>query len=453
MRDQTARETRFPTACARCGGRISEPVAFCPHCGAHARFALAGAASREPRGPAAAARGEPSMRSFDSSDFEGDLDGPWPGPPTPLFASPDGDPYGEMRAPAFRGARQWSMKGGTGLILAAFVVLYGGAVLLHRYDQAAPSPSSVSQDSASRSVEGSIASNGAAGPGGSGIAGPSTSLSSVPSSMPSANTNNRSALQVPAPVANTAGLAPRSGNNGVQSSSAPPASKADDSSSPDMSIANLPPPATSTAPPVASVQSQPQAPASVQSQRTAQAPPASGASNGSDRTQQVQQSDAERAYAKQAARTDARAASTDTTMAKEQLPPQQREEQARATRAAVIARTLDGVQSRLAKNDLKGARASLRGVLAGDPSNSYAQSLGDQLAARERARDASLNAARACVVQSRWHCVWHNAGTALSIDASSTEAKALVDRAIIESGAAAAPAGPGPDNVQVPMVQ
>ena len=463
MRDQTARETRFPTACARCGGRISEPVAFCPHCGAHARFALAGAAPREPRGPAAAARGEPSTRSFDSADFEGDLDGPWPGPPTPLFASPEGDPYGEMRAPAFRGTRQWSLKGGTGLILAAFVVLYGGAVLLHRYDQASPPPSPVSQDSASRSVEGAIAPSGAAGPGGSGVAAPSTSTSpsSAPPSMPSANANNRSGLQAPAPVANNATPAPRSGSDGAQSSGAPPAPKADDSIPPDMSIANLPPPVTSTAPPVASVQSQSQAlasmqpqsqaPAPMQSQRT---PPNPTGSNGSDRTQQVQRSGrAERAYGKQAAGADTRAALTDTTMANGQLPPQQREEQARATRAAVIARTLEGVQARLAKNDLKGARASLRGVLAGEPGNGYARSLLDQLVSREQARDASLNAARACVVQSRWHCVWHNAGTALSIDASSTEAKALVDRAIIESGAAAAPAGPGPDNVQVPMAQ
>src|SRR5689334_15182989 len=103
MRDQTARDLKFPAACARCGGRISEPVTFCPHCGAHARFALAGDAlhaaetahagpaarkPQEPRGGAASARAEPKVPHY---DFEGDLDPPWPGPPTPLFASPDGD--------------------------------------------------------------------------------------------------------------------------------------------------------------------------------------------------------------------------------------------------------------------------------------------------------------------------------------------------------------------------
>uniref|UniRef100_UPI003B82DD07 hypothetical protein n=1 Tax=Trinickia diaoshuihuensis TaxID=2292265 RepID=UPI003B82DD07 len=166
MRDQTAREAKFPVACARCGGRISEPVAFCPHCGAHARFALAGTASPiEPTQRAESVRSEPRARSAavqgrfgaPADDFEGDLDPPWPGRPTPLFASPDGDPYGGLRAPAFRGSRQWGFKGGTALVVAGFIVLYGGAVAIHRYDGAAPLP----QPSASKSVEGVIAPSGA----------------------------------------------------------------------------------------------------------------------------------------------------------------------------------------------------------------------------------------------------------------------------------------------------
>lgn len=114
---------------------------------------------------------------------------------------------------------------------------------------------------------------------------------------------------------------------------------------------------------------------------------------------------------------------------------------------------LNTAQTQLSKSDLRGAKASLARALSADPHNGDALALRDQLLSREQARDASLNEAHACVVQSRWNCVWHNAGKALSIDASSTEAKALVDRAIVESGAATAPAGPGPDNVQVPMVQ
>jgi predicted Zn-dependent protease len=126
--------------------------------------------------------------------------------------------------------------------------------------------------------------------------------------------------------------------------------------------------------------------------------------------------------------------------------------QGQSGRAAAY-RSLDVAQAALAKSDLRGARASLDRALAAEPGNESALSLRDEVRSREQERDSLLSAAHACVVQSRWNCVWHNAGKALSVDASSTEAKALVDRAIVESGAATAPAGPGPDNVEVPMVQ
>lgn len=441
MRDQTARDPNFPATCARCGGRISEPVAFCPHCGAHARFALAAVGSRARRSPAASSRSEPSTRAYESSDFEGDLDPPWPGAPTPLFASPDGDPYRETRSPGLRNARQWNVKGGTALVLGAFVVIYGSAILLHRYDRTAPPP--IPQTGASKSVEGSIGANSTNGANGAnGITAPVATNATAPSLS---QRNANSGLQAPAPVAGQFAPAPNAsdrggvagnaaGNNAPMASApmnnaptnstpmthAAPAPKAGDSTPPDRSIASLPPPQASTAPPVASVQ------APVQDRARAN---------------------------------DARASSTETTAARKRAEAQaqaqaqvQAQNEAKSGRAAT-ARTLDGVQARLAKNDLKGARASLSRVLASDPHNSYALSLRDQLVSREQARDASLSAARACVVQGRWNCVWHNAGSALSVDASSTEAKALVDRAIIESGAAAAPAGPGPDNVRVPMVQ
>lgn len=441
MREPTAREPKFPVACARCGGRISEPVAFCPHCGAHARFALAGDASRERRGAAASARAEPSVRSFESSDFEGDLDPPWPGPPTPLFATPDGDPYGEVRGPALRGSRQWGLKSGTGLILLAFVVLYGGAVALHRYDGAAPVVGQT-QPSASKSVEGSIGSNG-----------PSSSDLSAPS--PSAPATN-GGVPAPAPVASSSAPVSRSSADGTQGSGAQPAPKLDDSTPPDMSIASLPPPVASVAPPVAPV-SPPTSPA--QSQGAAPATTTPSAVNNGDGTQQAagQSSGANEGRNKAHARTRASAGANDARVppgsaADAKAQPQPQPQEAKEGRAPA-ARALDSAQVRLAKNDLRGARASLSSALAADPHNGYALSLRDQLTSREQERDASLGAARACVVQARWNCVWHNAGAALSVDASSTEAKALVNRAIVESGAATAPAGPGPDNVQVPMVQ
>lgn len=450
MRNQTAREPKFPAACARCGGRISEPVTFCPHCGAHARFALAGEAPRAgeavhagrplqpPHGAAASARAEPKVPPY---DFEGDLDPPWPGPPTPLFASPDGDPYGEVHAPDFRGDRQWGLKGGTVLVVAAFVVLYGGAVAVHRYDSASP----LSPPSASKSADGAIAPTG----GGDGnVAAPSGNAQ-----LSSGSGSSSNALQPPAPAVGSAAPSNASPpthststsvatNNSVGSGApaapepAPPAPNADAARAPDTSVASLPPSSTTMqAPPTAAPT--PTAP---------QAQPDSARDSRADATARGR-----------AQSVQPRSGLGDTATAGTQPERQPYRSPSRRDGAAygqaAAARALDSAQAQLAKSDLRGARASLARALAADPNNGEALSLRGQLLAREQDRDASLTAAHACVVQARWNCVWHNAGKALSVDASSGEAKALVDRAIVESGAATAPAGPGPDNVEVPMVQ
>ncbi|RDU96347.1 hypothetical protein [Trinickia dinghuensis] len=475
MRDQTAREQKFPTACARCGGRISEPVAFCPHCGAHARFALAGNAAhdngtdhagfsehaggerREPRGPAASARAEPRAPAY---DFEGDLDPPWPGPPTPLFASPDGDPYpypgGGARARAAHEGRQWGLKGGTALVVAAFVLLYGGVVVVHRYDGILPLP----HENTSKSVEGSIASTGG---NDSSAAAPSDGNGNAPSGS--------NAMQPPAPVANNVAPAAPSGDdgarlNGSSSNSSsnsnsvasnangmgtPPARRADESTPPPgTSVASLPPPApTMQAQPNFAMQSPQQPSAAPAPPQAQQQPNGPGNSYANGRS---------RGYAPRSAEgrvpgADANAAYANAKTRQQYRRSLRNDVQAESSGREAAYRSLGSAQAALSKNDLRGARASLDRVLAADPSNGEAQSLREELVSREQERDVSLSAAHACVVQSRWNCVWHNAGKALSVDASSTEAKALVDRAIVESGAATAPAGPGPDNVQVPMIQ
>lgn len=426
MRDQTARDPKFPVACARCGGRISEPIAFCPHCGAHARFALAGtAAPADPTQHAGSGRREPHAQrtaaharsAVPPDDFEGDLDPPWPGRPTPLFASPDGDPYGNVRAPAFRGARPWGFKGGTALVVAGFIVLYGGAVAIHRYDGVAPLP----QPSASKSVEGVIAPNG-----GADASLPPPVSSKAPQQSAATNATNAThandtALAAP-PMGTGKGDGASSSPNVTQnatapSPAAPPVSQA-------AAIAPVPAPATSV------VQAPPSA---------VQAPVSTDVRPPSD-TRSAQ----------------SRVRSSGTTVANVPARESSRSQPQRDTAGtgrASAAHALDIAQAQLSKSDLRGARASLARVLSADPRNAQALALREDLLAREQARDASLGEAHGCVVQSRWNCVWHNAGKALSIDASSTEAKALVDRAIVESGAAVAPAGPGPDNVQVPMVQ
>lgn len=432
MRDQTARNPKFPVACARCGGRISEPIAFCPHCGAHARFALGGTpAPAESTQHIGGARSAPQGRSATAhgsaaappDDFEGDLDLPWPGRPTPLFASPDGDPYADVHSPAFRGgARQWGFKGGTALVVAAFVVLYGGAVAIHRYDGASP----VSQPNASKSVEGAIASNGGADasvPPAASTEPPAQAVARAGNDVaPTRSSMSNDARVSPSPsasvAANDAPLSPQASPQ----AGAPGAVRA-----PNAAIASIPAPGvTAQMPPSPAQEPAPAAPA--------------------DRQQAV-----DTGSARAPVRGTDTAANTPARQASHSRP--QRDPATAQTGRASASYALNSAQAQLSKSDLRGARASLARVLSADPHNGEALALRDQLLSREQARDASLSEAHSCVVQSRWNCVWHNAGKALSIDASSTEAKALVDRAIVESGAATAPAGPGPDNVEVPMVQ
>lgn len=208
MSDQTARKAAFPAACLSCGARMSEPVSFCPHCGARAALApvagASGGASRASQAsaahPAAATHFEPPVRSFAPTDFDGDLDAPWADSSASPSAPPEDEPDRKPRVPAFLRFSQWGLKGGIGLLLGAFVVLYGGVTALHRYDQPSVSPGSA--EGISKSTNGSITSNELSDPN---LAG-------------SAN-NERGALTPTAPVqgaqASTLGTATHNANAGV----------------------------------------------------------------------------------------------------------------------------------------------------------------------------------------------------------------------------------------------
>lgn len=87
-----------------------------------------------------------------------------------------------------------------------------------------------------------------------------------------------------------------------------------------------------------------------------------------------------------------------------------------------LSRAHDG----LARNDLHMARSGVYWALSLQPDNPEALQMKQDLLSRERARDDALKAARSCVVQQSPICAWQNANHALSIDSSSTEAKALV---------------------------
>lgn len=121
-------------------------------------------------------------------------------------------------------------------------------------------------------------------------------------------------------------------------------------------------------------------------------------------------------------------------------------------RAGNIARNLASARASLDKNDLGSARGAIMTALAQQPDNGRALEMQSELVSREEQRDALLGYARLCAREGQWVCTWHNAGHALTVDASSPDARALLSRAIAENGASHArtfdPSLPGADDDQ-----
>ncbi|RAR58474.1 hypothetical protein C7401_113209 [Paraburkholderia unamae] len=105
-------------------------------------------------------------------------------------------------------------------------------------------------------------------------------------------------------------------------------------------------------------------------------------------------------------------------------------------RAADVSRNLASARTSLDKNNLGPARRSLTAALAAQPGNGAALQMQSELASREQERDSLLGYARLCARQEQWLCAWHNAGHALTVDASSSDARELLSRSIAAQGAA-----------------
>ncbi|CAG9214234.1 conserved hypothetical protein [Paraburkholderia tropica] len=122
-----------------------------------------------------------------------------------------------------------------------------------------------------------------------------------------------------------------------------------------------------------------------------------------------------------------------------------------ATRADV-ARNLAVARTNLDKNRLWPARRAITSALAAQPGNAEAQQMKADLQAREQERDALLGYGRLCAREGKWSCAWQNAGHAVTIDASSQEAKRLLARSIAAQGVGTAghidSGSPGPDDDQ-----
>jgi hypothetical protein len=383
MRNLSATSPRFPLTCARCGGAVAEPVSFCPHCGTHAQLAF----GREvPRAALANNRSELPL-----------ADAVLESRPTPLFASSDFDHHGNIPPPMGGSSRQWGITGGTALALFAFVLLYGGLVLLHRQNDSATRI----QQATLRTAEGNVRAGAGRQHESAGWA-TTPAMSTTP--MPA----------VPVAPAPSKGEQPYETTPliGAAATSAQPAKAPESAQSAPMAA-----PAPSTASRVVSVGAS--SPGQTDGNLTISVP-----------------------------RPDRQIPARATSTAIQPVPGETRAER----RPARVARFVEAAQASLAKNNLATTRRALAAALAAQPGNSAAFMLQQDLHSRERARDAALSAARACVVQQKWNCAWHNAGNALSIDSSSVEAKSLVERAIIESGAAARPPGPGPDGPDGPRL-
>ncbi|HKT95937.1 MAG TPA: hypothetical protein VJS30_05325 [Paraburkholderia sp.] len=102
---------------------------------------------------------------------------------------------------------------------------------------------------------------------------------------------------------------------------------------------------------------------------------------------------------------------------------------------ADVARNIAMARANLDKNNLGPARRSIMAALAEQPGNGEALGMQAELASREQQRDSLLGYARLCARQADWVCAWHNAGHALTIDASNSEARGLLSRAMAEQSA------------------
>ena len=102
-----------------------------------------------------------------------------------------------------------------------------------------------------------------------------------------------------------------------------------------------------------------------------------------------------------------------------------------------VAKDLASARASLDKNNLWPARRALMNALAIEPGNPDAQQMRADLVAREQQRDALIGQARQCAHERQWACVRQDAGHAVNVDASSREARHLLELASSERPPAA----------------
>jgi hypothetical protein len=391
---------------------------------------------------------------------------PWTARPQPLFAAAgDAEPFAGIAAPirdfGAENGRQWGVKAGTAITLAAFVALFGSIVLLHRHDDAPPQD----QEAPLRTVEGSVQPGASENPTPSNAAKDRHTAPQTPSTV--------AAVQVPPKVTPAAPVAAPVPAPAASPQRAPETRPSVATLNARPGLAQTPvesarPAAPSAPAPSAKVDAAPR------ERRQSKEAPAVARAPESNTYASVQTKNA----ARRSALADAAippqpavpllpdvgpstAAPVNTapqpgignsSYSVKDAQPTQGANLPREPRRGSVEHSIALAQASLAKSNLAAARRALDAAQAAQPGNSEAFILQRDLVSREKARDSALNSARVCAAQQEWNCAWHQAGSALSIDAGSTEAKALVQRAMIESGAASRPAGPGADGPDVPLL-
>jgi len=460
MLSETAAEIQFPATCARCGVRVAERVLFCPHCGTHARLAFA----KSERKPQQAAHAPAKDRKEPTAGRETGVP-PWTARPQPLFAAAgDASPFAGIAAPVrdfhADSGRQWGVKTGTAVTLAAFVALFGSIVLLHRHDNA----SSQEQQAPLRTAEGSVqrgaptpapapvASSGNAHDSASARVAPHPPATPVTPATPPAALAAAPVPPKPAPTA----VAPAP--SAAAPNTRPGAARTTIDAAPAVT-ANTNVPDSSAQANAGRARGQPKEPTGAtrapETNRYASlAPKKAARRSASAYTDAAIPPQPAVPLLPDAAPPDAAPRPTigNSSYSSNEAPSIRDANAQREPHQAALEHSIALAQASLAKGNLAAARRALDAARAAQPGNSEAFMLQQDLVSRERARDSALNSARVCAVQQEWNCTWHQAGSALSIDAGSVEAKALVQRAMIESGAASRPAGPGADGPDVPLL-
>jgi len=97
--------------------------------------------------------------------------------------------------------------------------------------------------------------------------------------------------------------------------------------------------------------------------------------------------------------------------------------------------TIDAARSAMVRGELNTARKQLAMLPPGENQRSDVQRITDELVQREHARDSALGLARACEKAGDVPCVLRSAGDALASDISDSEARAMLLRAVTQTGA------------------